>query len=198
MLRTRAPVLGLLSCATLALVGLAATSAAARPKVVKSAATKISLSVSRAGDGSVVAKVLYTSPEPRCLEKKRFKRLRDGYYHMVGSVLYYEGTYGIGEPPDLGWLAPVTPFGKSPLVWEARWAANASVPVESHRPGITKESERHYESTVAAAQGAELIASARPSSGQGLHYWKVAYNKGGKHFIVKCRQVERKRRVTFG
>ena len=134
-----------------------------------------------------MSKITNYPPESRCLESKRFKKLRDGYYQSVGSLLFYEGSYGHGGPSGYGWLAPVTQFGRSPLVWEAHWPGNATVSVESDRPGITKASERFYKTTVSAATGVVLNGVAINSQGQNLRYWKVAYNSGGKHVIVKCR-----------
>jgi hypothetical protein len=49
-----------------------------------------------------------------------------------------------------------------------------------------KSLPRHYSTSISAATGVSLGATARASGGQGLPYYKVAYNQAGKHIIVKC------------
>lgn len=174
---------------------LSGASAAAKPKIFKSVPTQSSFSVTRAGDGTITAKVSYVSKDPRCLAAKRFKRAgQKNLYPEILSTLYFGGSYtvegkefpvgakGSGRPPNEGTFNPVSPFGKSPLVWEAVFPGSTPVSVTNFQ----SNSERHTTLTVAEASGLEVLAAAPVSKGQGLEYFKVAFNRGGKRVILEC------------
>jgi hypothetical protein len=108
---------------SLPMLASAATSSA--KTIHKSAPTGQERSVNRAADGTITLEGRYTSPNPHCLEKKRWKTLSDGNYHE-GFDAYPVFNGGIGTAPNGGWLAPVSPFGRSPLVWKAVWPGTAS------------------------------------------------------------------------
>jgi hypothetical protein len=84
-------------------------------------------------------------------------------------------------------MFPIGRPGHSPFVWEAVWPGDTAVEITNvHDPS----KPRHYTSTIAAASAVGLGAYARASGGQGLYYFKVTYNKGGKHYIVKCQPLK--------
>jgi hypothetical protein len=185
----------LITCSAAALFLLLGSSAVAKPKIYKSVPTRSSFSVTRAADGTITAKVSYISSDPRCLAPKRFKRAgQRNLYPEILSNLFYGGSYvsegrefpagakGFGRPPNLGTFKPVTPFGKSPLVWEGVFPGNSPVEVTN----LQSNSERHYTATVAEASSLEVLAAAPVSKGQGLDYFKVAFDRGGKRVILKC------------
>jgi len=89
-----------------------------------SAPTHETKGISRSADGTITLEGRYTSPNPHCLEAKRWKKLSDGYYHeSFNAYLVFDGE--IGSAPNHGYLAPVSPFGQSPLVWKAVWPGTA-------------------------------------------------------------------------
>lgn len=176
------------------LAGLQAAPATAKPKVYRSVPTHAALSVTRASDGTITAKVSFTS-NPRCLPAKRFKRVgRKNLFPEILSSLLFGGPYtadgeshpagslGEGRPPGEGTFSPVSPPGKSPYVWEAVFPGSAPVEVTN----LQSNSERHYTTTVSAASALRVLAAAPVSKGQGLPYFKAAYDQGGKRIILKC------------
>jgi hypothetical protein len=179
----------------LALLGcLPAGTAAAKPKVYRSVPTHASFAVTRGDDGTITATVSFTS-NPRCLPAKRFKRVgKKNLFPEILSTLLFGGPYtaegeshpagslGEGRPPGEGTFSPVSPPGKSPYVWEAVFPGSAPVNVTN----LQSTSERHYTTTVAAATALRILAAAPVSKGQGLPYFKAAYDQGGKRIILKC------------
>jgi hypothetical protein len=169
----------------LALVFAAPSSA---KRIYKSVPTHITSSLTRAADGTVTAKVIFTSPNPRCLSADRWKKLRSGYSHDVGGGLYYGDIYANtapninGAPDNNGWLSPISPAGHSPYVWQAIWPGSLPVKVHVEHPG---EAPYDYPSTVAAASGAFVFGYASPGAWGGPYY-KYAYNQGGNRIILKC------------
>lgn len=185
------------------LMCITAGPAAARPKIYKSAPTRVSFSATKAPDGTITAEATFTSPNPRCLSSKRFlKKRKDGnYWVAIGTPLYggpFTDKAGVshafgadGFVPmylmmDLskGFLAPISPAGRSPFVWRAVWPGS----VETSVTNFYNESlPRHYPVTIAGASGVQFGAQARASEGQGIDsYFKVAYNQGPNHVILKC------------
>lgn len=172
------------------------TPALALPKVTKFVPTHVALSATRDAAGTIVVTASFTSAEPRCLSTKRFL---EKHFHgrpvAAGGYLLYGGPYsddrgsgafgfeGFGTPPADGLLSPVSPAEKSPYVWEAVWPGDTAVTTTNFHDS---SQPRHYATTIAAVAAVSLGASARESAGQGLPYFKVTYNKGGKHYIVKC------------
>lgn len=178
-------------------------SAMARPKIYKSVPTHVSFSATKAADGTITVEAIFTSPNPRCLEGKRFLQKRaDGNYWVAGGTLYFGGAFtapnffnpqevisepfgfeGSAPPPNRGLLAPVSAAGKSPYVWQAIWPGSTELATTNF---YDKSLPRHYEIPVGAASGVSLGAIARASKGQGLPYYKVAFSRHGKRIILKC------------
>jgi hypothetical protein len=194
-MRSLAKLVPLLTAAAIVLA-LVAASASALPKVTKRFPTRVFFSASKGADGAVTVKASFRSPEPRCLSAKRFLQKKyhglpdaAGAYLLFGGQFSGEhgsGTFGFegeGAPPSSGLLSPVSPPEGSPYVWEATWPGDTPVTVTNF---YDPSHSRHYETTVAAASGVRAGALARASAGQGLSYYKTTYNKGGKHYIVKC------------
>lgn len=199
---TRISRLTIVGSLVLSLACMAAGSASARPKVYRSVPTVVSFSATKGTDGAITVKATFSSPDPRCLEGKRFlQKHRDGNYWVAGGHLYFGGPFtasqeftghqisepfgfdGFATPPDKGFLAPVSPAGKSPYVWQAVWPGSTEVFTTNF---YNKSLPRHSSTPVSAATGVSLGATARASNGQGLPYYKIAYNQGGKHIIIKC------------
>jgi hypothetical protein len=169
---------------------VAAPAAFARQKVFKEIATQATLSATRSTDGGISARVAYTSKDPRCLASKRFKRAgaENNYFQAYAFLLFGSppGSLGTATLPAHGVLSPVSPFARSPLVWEANFPGNTAVEVTN----LASNSERHYEATVSQASALEMYAAAPGSNGQGLPYFKVAYNQGDSRIILKCGQLK--------
>lgn len=165
--------------------GLASDSATAGSKVFRSVPTQVSFSVTRApADGTITAQVTYRSKDPRCLAAKRFKRagMRNEYFQAyVPEWLFGDppGSEGLGQLRGAT-LAPVTPFGKSKLVFKVTIPGDTPVAVPSPDP----------DSTVAKASALKLYVAAPGSNGQGLPYFKVSFHEGGKHVVLKCEQLK--------
>lgn len=106
--------------AAASLLALASASPGSAKTIHKSAPTGQERSVNRSADGTITLEGRYTSPNPHCLEKKRWKTLSDGYYHE-GFDAYPVFGGKIGTAPNGGYLVPVSPFERSPLVWKAVW-----------------------------------------------------------------------------
>jgi len=199
----------LVAAAAVASAALAAP-AMALSKVTRSFPTRVAFAATKAADGSVTVKASFSSPEPRCLSAKRFLQKKfHGAPDAAGAYLLFGGTYsagrgsgafgfeGEGPPPSSGLLSPVSQPGRSPYVWEATWAGDTPVTVTNF---YDPSHPRHYESTVGAASAVRAGAIARASAGQGLPYFKTTYNRGGKHYIVKCgvlRKSEERRELPF-
>lgn len=171
----------------LALVFAAPSSA---KRIYKSVPTHATYSMTRTADGTVTAKVLFTSPNPRCLSADRWnkRRIRGGYSHDVGGGLYYGGDIRAntapninGAPDNNGWLSPISPAGHSPYVWQAIWPGSLAVKVHVEHPGVDNY---NYASTVSAASGGVVYGYAPP--GPVGTYYKYAYNQGGNRIILKC------------
>jgi hypothetical protein len=169
---------------------------AAAKRIHKTAPTHITLSATRSADGTITAQAKLTSPDPHCLVKDRVKKLSDGYYHAIGAALLYGGPWslgpygadGLGEPPDLGWLAPVSSGGRSPWLWKGTWPGDAEVRVENQNPNSTQPFK--YVSTVGASSAVVLSGSIGKGIDPGRVY-KAKYNQGGNRIIVKCRPGKR-------
>jgi hypothetical protein len=158
-------------------------------RIYQSVPTRATYSLSRAVDGTVTAKVSFTSPNPRCLSADRWnkRRVRGGYSHDVGGGLYYGDIYANtapninGAPDNNGWLSPISPAGHSPYVWQAIWPGSLAVKVHVEHPG---EAPYDYPSTVSAASGGAVLGYAPP--GPVGTYYKYAYNQDGNRIILKC------------
>ncbi len=72
-------------------------------------------------------------------------------------------------------------------MWQAIWPGSTEVLVTNF---YDKSLPRHYSAPVSAAAGVSVGAVARASKGQGLPYYKVAFNRGGKRIILKCKAIE--------
>lgn len=182
-----------------------AASAMARPKIYKSVPTHVSFSATKAADGTITVEAIFTSPNPRCLEGKRFLQKRaDANSWVAGGALLFGGPFTAEDPltkakfsepfgfegtvsqiymPDKGLLAPVSAAGKSPYVWQAIWPGDSSLFMTNP---YDKSLPWHYQAPVAAASAVLLAAVARASGGQGLPYYKVAFSRHGKRIILKC------------
>jgi hypothetical protein len=141
--------------------------ALARPKVFKEIPTRATISVSGSAATGATAKVVYTAKDPRCLAAKRFKRA--GGEHIYFQAYAYLITSTKDQAlPGHGALHPVSPFGKTRLEWEGSFPASA----------------------LADGTGLRMFVGAPGSNGQGLPYFKVAYNQGGRRVILKCEQLK--------
>ncbi len=194
-MRSPAKLVALLTTVAVALA-LVAASASALPKVTKRFPTSVSFSASKGADGAVTVKASFRSPEPRCLSNKRFLAKKfHGLPAAAGAHLLFGGPYGgehgsgafgfegEAQPPSYGLLAQTSQSEESPYVWEATWPGDTPLTVTNF---FDPSHPRHYETTVGAASGVRAGAIARASASQGLPYYKTTYNKGGKHYIVKC------------
>jgi hypothetical protein len=177
----------LAALASVTVIGaVAATPAGARPKVLRPVATRASISAERAADGTITARVIYRSKDPRCLVAKRFKRvgMRNEYFqaYMPEAFFHEEGHEVIGQVargPDV--LHPVTPFGKTSLTFEAVIPGSTYISgVKAPPPGVD----------LAQATGVRLYVTAPVSAGQGLPYFKVARNEDGKRVITECEALK--------
>jgi hypothetical protein len=165
---------------------------AAAKRIHRTAPTHIALSATRSADGTITAQAKLTSPDPHCLVKDRVKKLSDGYYHVFGAALFYGGPWGLGpygadgtgEPPDLGWLAPVSSGGRSPWLWKATWPGDAEVRVENQNPNSTQPFK--YVSTVGASSAVGLGGSIENGNNPLNPVYKAKYNQGGNRIIVRC------------
>jgi hypothetical protein len=192
-------VFSILAVAT-AVLCAAPGSAPAKPKVTKTYPTRVALSATRAGDGTITVKAEFSSPEPRCLSAKRLLQKKfHGMSSAAGGYLLFGGAYSddrgsgsfglegsvdfTGGLPGSGLLSPVGKPERSPFVWEATWPGDTSVIVTNFHDSAKP---RHYQTTIAAASAVSLGAVARESGGQGLPYFKTTYDKGGKHYVIKC------------
>ncbi len=182
----------------LALVFAAPSSA---KRIYKSVPTYVTFSANRVADGTVTAKAIFTSPNPRCLSADRWKKLSDGYYHVTGAALYYRDLLdpnfisGTALPTNNGWLSPISPAGHSPYVWQVIWPG--SLPVKVHVEGIhAGEAPHNYTSTVAAAAGM-TVGGYAPQSPR-YSYYKYTYNQGGNRIILKCGTTPNGSHKEFG
>jgi hypothetical protein len=159
--------------------------------VTKVATTKVATSIARAADGTVTIKVTFTSSNPRCLSRDRWRQYPSGEYKENAPEfgLYYGGVAYADPPGRFGaQLAPISPFGRSPLIWRSIWPGSVGVTVEDHA-GRT-EAERTYRSTVSAAVGVD--------GGTNAVAFEDKYKSGGDKVLLKCRPVnERIRNQLF-
>ncbi len=168
--------------ALLALVFAAPSSA---KRIYKSVPTHVAFSATRAADGTVTAKVLFTSPNPKCLSADRWKKTSDGYSHDAEAWLHYptaspSDTEDYAEPNN-GLIGPVSPAGHSPYVFQVIWPGSMVVKVHAspiNAPYYT------YTSTVSAAINVAVYGYAPPSHLKS--YYEYAYNQGGNRIILKC------------
>jgi hypothetical protein len=164
------PVKRLVPVITAALLLAAAVNVAtaqARPKLFKDIPTRATISVSGSAASGATAKVVYTAKDPRCLAAKRFKRAgkENNYFQAYSYLVTPTGDQGL---PGHGALHPVSPFGKSRLEWEGSFPASA----------------------LTGGTGLRMFVGAPGSNGQGLPYFKVAYNQGDRRVILKCEQLK--------
>jgi hypothetical protein len=191
-----------LAVGVVAVLTLAFAASSNAERIYKSVPTYLALSATRAADGTITAKAVFTSPNPHCLSADRWKKLSDGHYHDVGGGLEYGGPWG-GNPmgadgyaqPSGGWLSPVSPAGKSPFVWQAIYPGSMTVEVHDERRAGSEEA-RDYESTVAAASGIAFGGNAPPNF-KGKTYYKYTYSQGGNRIILKCRRTTASRTFVF-
>jgi hypothetical protein len=177
--------------AAIGLLVLAVASPAQAKTSTKIAATKVEFSIARAADGTVTVKATFTSSNPHCLSRDRWKQYPSGEYKEGAPEfgLYYGGVAWADPPGRFGaQLAPVSPFGRSPLVWRAIWPGSAGVIVENHA-GKT-EAERSYRSTVSEAIGVD--------GGANTMAFEDRYKISDDKVLLKCRPVnERVRNQLF-
>jgi hypothetical protein len=180
------------------------TAPAGAVKVIhKVVATHIALSATKASDGTITARGVFTSSNPRCLSSKRTKPFSSGQYSNFGSVLLYgaslpgdhTGQDGNGGPPGNGRLAPVSPAGRSPWIWEAVWAGSAPIGVENRH---NKSLPYTYKSTVAGASAVELggyLGSVNRLNV--LAPYEVTYQQGKTVVKLVCPKVSEQRIISF-
>jgi hypothetical protein len=163
----------------LVLVGLFALAFAASASakgITKVASTNITLSVKKAANGTVTARATYTSPNPRCLGAKRWKKQSDGVFEGAPEFALYYGESDYARPPGGTELTPNSSFGRSPFVWQAVWPGSAKVVVE--RGHAKTEAEAFYNSTVGAAIGID--------GGASTPAFEDVYTSGGNKIHLKC------------
>jgi hypothetical protein len=131
-------------------------------------------SITRDAAGDITVRFVWKSPDPRCLAKESLENTNelggDGYWRFAGGFLYFGGSEKLSaNPPDNGWLDPVTPFGKSELVWEEVYPAGGIVLVE--------KGEESYKAPISAATGIYFYFEA----GSGY-----TYRENGHKVLVGC------------
>lgn len=203
------------------LFGILGSTATAR---TVSAPTYLKLSATRAGDGTITAKGVFTSPNRHCLSANRFKLYQfqgnshlPFHYTIAGGVLAYGepafgepfGNNGYGNTSSFGegWLHPASPFARSPMTWEAVWPGGAEVsvtqqgtPEAPHNPSLPFK----YSSTVVAAAGLILSSDglgngSDATSHPGHRMWKTTYRQGKHRIVLECKpsgHVEQRSTVT--
>ncbi len=179
----------LLAVSSIGIIGLLALSFAApgdAKRVLKFAKVKATVSAARAADGTITVKAAFTTSNPRCFSKQVVRRLRDGYFHLVGGALYYNATDGYGGPPNRGWLLPDSRPSRTRWIWKAVWPGDAPVTVENHSD---PDLPRNYRSTVGDASGLRLIGNS-PNG-------KIKNRRGGIKFKLTCRGSEVNRFFAF-
>lgn len=170
------------------LVGLLALvfAASSNAKTIrKSALTNIKFSLTRAADGTITAEGTYTSPNPHCLDARRWKKLNNGEYdNPPGFGLYYGGHASAWA----GSLAPISPFGRSPLLWKAVWPGSRTVHGEV---GLKSESQpfQYFTSTVSAAIG--------PVGGGVAVAFRIIYKRGKDKIELNCPGVIKEIRPPY-
>jgi hypothetical protein len=150
--------------------------------VHKSAPTEVERRVTRAADGTVTLEGIYTSPDPHCLEARRWKRLSDGNFHEgFDAVLGF--SIGHASPPNGGYLRPVSPAGRSPFRWRAVWAGTTLVWVEKS-PGLGPP--RFVRAPISEATELKF------------YYWLPASREGGSVYITSYKRNGNLVKLTCG
>jgi hypothetical protein len=160
---------------------LAAASTGLARTVHRSAPTDARRTVVARADGGVTLIGIYTSPNPHCLEARRWKRLSDGYYHDGFQSYLVFPSGGTANPPRLGFLSPVSPFGRSPFVWRASWPGSTVVNVDEHNG-------KHVKETVADATGVRFYYEIPVSGAPGLpkNGYFTTYRAHGRRIKLRC------------
>lgn len=98
---------------------LITSAAAAHPKVREAVRLHVSLSATKASDGSISEKIVFTASNSHYLSAKELKRRPDGVFSGAAGLLLF-GPNQYGEPADEGFLqpSPGSHYGASPFVWE--------------------------------------------------------------------------------
>lgn len=176
-----------------ALVVAAPSSAQART-IHKTVPTKVKFSAAKAADGTITARVVFTSADGHCLAAKRFGGPPGRY---AGSVLEYGGPSpngfpfgedGLASPPQYGWLFPIPPAGHSPYVFQAVWSGSIEVRVENQ---FNHNLPSRYPSTIGAASGVFVDGATMDRNAEGQRtretlFWKTSYRQGGNRIVLKC------------
>ena len=187
-----------LAVGIVALLALAFAAPSSAKRIYKSVPTHVTYSATRAADGTVTSKIIFTSPNPRCLSADRWTKIKawPGKFVDGFAALEYGGPWarqgrshlsgsdGTGSPAlNSGWSVPISPAGKSPFVVQAIWPG--SLPTTVINGLLPLEDPNYkYTSTVAAASGVAVFSYAPPS--KRYPYYKYAYNQGGNRIILKC------------
>jgi hypothetical protein len=99
-------------------------------------------------------------------------------YEGAPEFALFYGEFDYARPPGGTELSPLSPFGRSPLIWQAIWRGSTTVTVEKQR-GAKTEAERHYRSTVGAATGVD--------GGVSTPAFEDVYTSGGNKILLKCK-----------
>jgi hypothetical protein len=175
---------------------------AANRTIHKTVGTFASSSATRSADGTVTARVAFTSPNPRCLSAKRWeggntklKHLPHGEseYVVAGFSFggpFHEGTHnypygaeGGGDTENEGFFHAASPPEQSPYIWE--YKARGDEIVRAYIPGAVNPVRR----LVSEASAINIIPRAPGTlilPGPEKRYWETSYNEGSNHIILRC------------
>jgi hypothetical protein len=177
-------------------------SASARQTIHRTVGTFASSSATRSADGTVTARIAFTSPNPRCLSAKRWeggntklKHLPHGESEYVHATLVFGGPYrygkydhpygaeGAGDTQNEGYFHAASPSERSPYIWEYKAPGSEALPV--YTPGATNAVPR----LVSEASAINIIPSAPGTlilPGPEKRYWETTYDEGSDHIILRC------------
>ncbi|MGB7588274.1 MAG: hypothetical protein WBM00_06155 [Solirubrobacterales bacterium] len=155
------------------------------------AATKLSFSANKAPDGTLTANGAFTSKNPRCLSRRRFKPYLDRFGSSSQFALYYGEWIAEGQAWDPKWynakgpsghqfLLPVSPPGHSPWRFQFAMPGNAQVWART-----TSTSNAHAE-VVGNATGVQFTGIAPGTGHYGMLPYRVTYRKDGNEIILSC------------
>jgi guanyl-specific ribonuclease Sa len=177
-------------------------SASARSTINRTVGTFASSSATRSADGTVTARVAFTSPNPRCLSAERWeggntksKHLPHGESEYVHATLAFGGPFhygkydhpygaeGEGDTLDEGYFHSASPSERSPYIWEYTASGSEALPV--YPPGATHPIRK----LVSEASAINILPSAPGTlilPGPEKRYWETSYNEGSNHIILRC------------